>query len=394
MASMISSMSSIINVSYGNTNPSTNIASIQLSTFLSAGPPTAPQNLLIYPITNSNATFSYTAPEYSDSTDYSSLLTIELYTITYSSPGSFIRYPSAISDTVHTLSNSTNLSYNATSLYPDSPYTFSVYAENTANINGPTVSTISTTSNLSPSPVLSGTLQFPSRFYSNGTIKNISTNTSVTNLVNSTTNWGSSPFITPINNIATRGLNGGSNVNLMNLSTILTTGTVSTIGPSILFNGFPAQTPSASTQNNITLTPNTVYDTYNTSSNYNKGFFLESQNSLTIGSNTFVASPYNYTINVLQFSTFSGSASFTYQYDGSPGTPSASLSAFNLLSNTSALVSGVNIIYGTPSFSVVTTASNLGTYYYTSPLLNYTNSITGSWSPSSEVTLSNIISGK
>jgi len=108
----------------------------------------------------------------------------------------------------------------------------------------------------------------------------------------------------------------------------------------------------------------------------------------------FVASPYSYVLTALQSGANTGSASFTYNYDGAPGTPIVTSLTFNFSGNSYSAVSGVNVIYGNPTFSAVTVASNLGTYYYTSPLLTYTSSISGSWTPSSETTLTNITSGK
>jgi hypothetical protein len=387
--------STIISIWYGNNNPGSNVASITLSTFLAAGPPTAPRTLSISPITASNATFTYSPPEYVDSNDHSSLLTIQLYLITYFSDGSSIRYPSAIADSnsnsPHTYSNSSNLSYTVPSLYPDSLYTFAVDAQNSANQTGPFATITATTSNLTPTAAL-GSLTFPSRFYS-GTIYNILSGTTVTNLVNSSADWTSASFITPINNVATRGKLVASNTQLMNLSTTLTIGQASTIGGAITFQGFPATTPSASAQSNLTLTATSVYDKYNASSSSYQGFFLESANTITIGSNLFTASPYNYVVSALQASTFTASASYTFQYDGAPGTPSVSITTFNFNASNYAPVSGVNVIYGSPTFSIVTSASNLGTYYYKSPLLTYTNAIVGSWTPASESNLTHIVSG-
>ena len=388
--------STIISVWYGNNNPGSNVASITLSTFLEAGPPTAPRTLVISTITASNATFSYIEPQYVDSNDHASLLTIQLYLITYESNASSIRYGDPLADSLHTYSNSTNLSYSVPSLYPDSLYTFSVDAQNSANQTGPFATITATTSNLTPTAPLAS-LSFPTRYYS-GTIYNISSGTMVTNLVNSSAPWTSVPFITPINNKETRGTLVPSNTQLMNLSTTLTIDKVSTIGGAIAFQGFPLITPMASAQSNLTLTPS-VYDKYNATFAYYQGFFLESVNTITIGSALFSASPYNYIVNAIQASTFTGSAttgsaSFTFQYDGTPGTPSVSITTFNFNASNYAPVSGVNVIHGTPTFYIVTSASNLGTYYYKSPLLTYNNAIVGVWTPASESNLSHVVSGK
>jgi len=396
MASMISTVSTnIMNIWYSNNNPSTNIASVFLSTFLNAGPPSVPLNLSSSSLTPSSLRFNYTTPARTDTTDTSSLLTIQLYTITFVSQGSLIRYPSGIVDNIRTISNSSNLSYTATSLYPDSPYTFSVNAENSANISGPYASTVITTSNITSLSALTGTLSFTSRYYPAsiaGSVKNISTGSTITTLVSSTSNWTSASFIIPINNTSSRGLLGGSNSTLMYLSTTLLNGT-SIGGPRISFTGFPATTPVSSLVNNITVTPS-VTDTYSTSGTAYQGFYLQSQNTITIGSNAFIASPLPYTLSAIQSGTFSGTANFSYNYDIPPGVPLISSISFNFNGISYSTVSGVNIIYGTPGFSVITDASNLGNFFYNSPLISYSNCISGSWSPSSETTLSNITSGK
>jgi hypothetical protein len=141
----------------------------------------------------------------------------------------------------------------------------------------------------------------------------------------------------------------------------------------------------------MTLTPSVV-DKY--SKEYEEGFYLESQNTITLGSGSFVASSNTYTLTVNQTGSNTGSATFEYNYDGNPGVPVVSAITFNLNGNSYSPITGVNVIHGTQTFSVTTTASNLGTYFYKSPILDYTNSISGSWSPSSETNLANITSGK
>lgn len=385
LSNIISSSNNQIVSWYANTNPSINPTSTLLTLYTTAGPPSAPRTLGTSSVTATTLVFSYTAPEYVDITDPASLLTITNYTLTYSSVASSVRYGIPLNDSIHTLSNA-GLSYSATSLYPDSLYTFTSAATNSAGQTGATDSTTVTTSYLTPSAALSGNLSFTGRYYSNGTIKNILTSSNATALVNSTSTWTSASFITPIHNIALR---GSSSTNLMTLATRLVNNG-NTIGPSIVFNGFPSVTPSAATASNMRLTPS-VLDKYTAAAN--TGFYLESANTLSILSAAFVASQYDYVLTAEQSGTFTGSASFTFQYDDPISTaPTVSSISFGFSNSSYANISGIKVIYGTPSFSVVVVASNMGNYYYSSPLLTYGSALS-SWSPTSETGLAAITSG-
>ena len=335
---------------------------------------------------------SYSPPTYVDINDITSLLTIIKYTISYSSIASTYRYGSALADAGQTnINNSTNLSYSATSLYPDSQYTFTVNATNSDNKTGVTATITQTTANLTPTAALSGSLTFPARYYANGTIINISSGVTKTRLVNSTANWTSSSFVTPIQTVALRGSSSSST--LMTLSVNVVNNVTTTTGPSINFSGYPtAGSPVATTLQNQVLTP-TVVDTYPSPAN-RSGFYLQSGNTLTLQTGVFTASQYDYTVTASQSGSFTGSATFTFQYDTAINTaPVISSITFTLASSVYNYVSGVNVIYGAPTFNVVTTVSNMGNYYYSSPLLRYSNPVTGSWSPTSETNLANITAG-
>ena len=393
LANIVSSSTNLMIAWYANTNSNVNKASTLLTLFLTAGPPGVPRSLAFASVLATTLTFSYIAPLYVDINDPSSLLTITNYTITYSSTGSTIRYGGAVADSTHTVSNSTSLSYPATSLYPDSPYTFTVAATNSANQTGSEASSNVTTSNLTPSAALSGSLVFAARYYSNGTIKNILTGVTKTALVNATTTWTSSSFVTPIHSIAGRGSSSGST--LMTLTASIVNNVTTTTGPSITFSGFPsAGSPSAGTANYMTVTP-TVTDKYAAQVSAQQGFYLQSANTVSLLTGIFVASQYDYVLTAATTGTFTGSATFTFQYDTSISTaPTVSGVTFAFSGTpTSAYISGVKVIYGTPAFSSVATATNMGNYYYSSPLLSYTGAIAGSWSPSSETDLTAITSG-
>ena len=162
-----------------------------------------------------------------------------------------------------------------------------------------------------------------------------------------------------------------------------------TTGPSISFDGFPATTPSASTLSNMTLTPVSVYDPF-TGTIQNTGFYLNSSNTVTLGTGIFVASQTDYTIRVTQSNAAVSSATFTFQYDTPITTnPTVTSMSFVLNSNYSSWISGVRVLAGTPVYTVTTVLSNMGNYYYSSPLLTY-SSTPVALSPSSETNLTNI----
>ena len=390
LANISSSTSNTLTAWYANTNPTTNASTVSLTVFLTAGPPSVPRSLSLTSVAANSATFNYTAPLSNDITDPTTVLTISLYTVTYSSVASSLRYGTPVSDSLHTLSNATNLSYAAAGLYPDSLYTFSVNAKNSGNMTGSNAAVSTTTTNIVPTSALSA-ISFGSRYYSHGTIKNILSGTTVTTLVNSSTAWTSASFVTPIHNVATRGSTGSA---LMSITATYSNAGATTTGPSVAFDGFPATVPSAATTSNMTLTPSAVTDTYSVSSVFQQGFFLQSANTLTLGTGIFAASQSNYVLTVAQSGTFTGSGAVTFQYD-TPITTAPGITAisFNFNGSFYNAVSGVNVIYGSPVFVVTATASNMGNYFYSSPLLSYTNAIVGSWSPTSETDLTHVISG-
>ena len=392
LAAMISSPNSKVVGWYKNTNPSTNKASTILKLFTNAGAPTIVQNLLLS-LNVTTGTFSYTAPQYVDSSDNQSKLFISLYTITFSSIASSIRYGTPLADALDTVQNGQNLSYSASSLFPDALYTFTVSATNSGSAVSPVASITGTTRNLLPIAALSGTLNFPARYYSNGTIVSLSSGVPKPRLLNSVAPWvTSTTFNTPIHSISARG--SSQTTTLMTLSSSLVAGSTSVTGPSINFAGFPSGgSPQTTTANNLTMTPS-VKDTYVTPGGAQTGFFLQSDNTFAINTPAFVPSQSDYVLTVTQGNSFSGSASFTYQYDTLITTAPIIITIdikFN--GDLSKPISGVNVLYSQPSFTVTTTVTNMGHYYYSSPLLVYTDAITGSWTPSSEVDTRNVISG-
>jgi len=391
LSSLVASPSNIVYGWYANTSPSTNIASTLYGIYVGAGPPGPPATVSLTSIGATTATLSYTVPTSNDITDPSTSLTITNYSFQYSSVSSLLRYGTGVFDSAHVVDNGTNLSYALTSLYPDSLYTVSVRAKNSANLFGAYSTISSLTSYLSPIAALSGSLSFPARYHANGTITNVQTGTATPYLVNVSTAWTSAGFSTPIHNIILRG--SSITTTIAAISTILTVGTTSTVGGLVTFSGFPsAGTPTANTANGVTITP-TVTDTYIAQVANQQGFYLQAGNTITMGNTTFAASSNLYKIAAFQQSSFIGNATWTYAVDNfltaAPAVSSVGANFYGAVPST--YVSGVLVIYGTPTYVASTVVTNMGTYYYANPLLTYTGST--ALTPGTETNLSRVISG-
>ena len=390
LANISTSVYNTATVWYANTNPNINQSTANFPVFLTAGPPSAVRTLILSGITSSQETASWTTPLSNDINDSATLLTISSYNIAYGTSGSLIRYPAPVVDPLHKISVlGGTTTYTATSLYPDSIYTFGVNANNTAFQTGVSTFVSSSTSALSPvvAPI-TGLLSLSSRYYTNGTIKDILTNTTKTNLVNTTTNWSATSITAPIHTSANR---GSASANIMSFSTLYTNNSVNTEGPTLTFGGFGQAAPSQVSQSNITVASQSITDSYVPTER--QGFYLQTATLLTLNSGIFVASQYDYlvTVNEIQSGSKTGSKTFTFQYDNPITTaPIITGLTFNFTSISYIVVSGVNVIYGTPQFSVTTVVNNMGNYYYSSPLLNYNSAIIGSWTPATETDLTAI----
>ena len=389
---------------YNNYNVGCNIASTIFSPFLAAGPPSVPRKLQSTNVTFQTLSFYFSTPQFVDTLNPTSVATISRYDISFNSvpiPG--VRYGTAIYDaqtaaitspfTFVTSPDSTAgnvIKYDATSLYPDSKYNFYVKATNSASIAGPFASTLGiSTSYLSPDTGI--TVNFLARYFS-GTIKRVTDNLTVTTLLNTNTDWTSSNFVVPLHILTNRGT---TSAGIATLATAIS-GPFTSTGPTVTFGGFPATTPVAGTQSNLTVTPTNVFDQYTTPARY-QGFYLKGSNTVTIRQATFSTSQTQYTHTTTLTQVASPITSqLSFYYDGLLGTATVLDMAFNFsvaTPPTATYVSGVNVISGQPTLSTITGASNLGKFFFKSPILSYTNT-TGSVTTSfSETTVSNIISG-
>lgn len=389
---------------YNNYNVGCNMASTIFSPFLAAGPPSAPRKLQSTNVTFQSLSFFFSTPQYADTLNPGSVATISRYDLSFNSvpiPG--VRYGTAIYDaqtaaittpfTFVASPDSTQgnvIQYNATSLYPDSKYNFYVKATNSASIAGPFASTLGiSTSYLTPDSGM--TVSFASRYFA-GTIRRVNDNITVTTLLNTNTDWTSANFVVPLHILTNRG------TTVTGIATLATaiSGAVSATGPTVTFNGFPASTPSAGTQNNLTVTPTNVYDQYTTPARY-QGFYLKASNTVTIRQATFSATPtqYTHTTTLTQVTT-PITSQLSFYYDGLLGTATVLDMAFNFSVGTpptNTYVSGVRVVSGQPTLSTITGASNLGTYFYKSPMLSYTNTAGSAITNFSETDLSRVVSG-
>jgi predicted DNA-binding transcriptional regulator AlpA len=149
----------------------------------------------------------------------------------------------------------------------------------------------------------------------------------------------------------------------------------------------------STTTNSITLNPSTISDTYVAQATNQQGFYLQAANTISLAPASFVASSNAYQIAAFQQSSFTGAARWSYAVDNfvaaAPTVSSIGVRLSGVVPN--AFASGVQILYSTPNYAVSTTVLNMGTYYYTNPLLTYSGST--ALTPSTESNLSRVISG-
>ena len=400
---------------YTNYNFGSNVASTIFAAFLTAGPPSIPQRLYSTTTTSNSIIFYFSTPQFVDLNDTTSVATVSSYTMNLTAvPFSTFRYtgiaPVYQSTTVvvgapfnfQTAQDGLGgqvVQYNATALYPDSVYTFTTRAANSAFQVGGFASTLSTvTSNLTSDATFSGTVTFPSRYYTSA--YRVYDSLLVTNnLVNAATAWTTSAFVSPIQTVAIRGT---AFTGTLSISTVITSPVVTT-GPQIYYNGFPVTTPSAVTLNNVTLTPTSVYDRFTAlgcNAQY-QGYFLSASNTITLGASIFVANSTIYTLQTTAIQSTSagittGQGTFSWYYDGSPGTAGITDAAFAYSPTTAptyTAISGVQTVYGTATFSTIVGASNLGNYFYANPILSYTYTAGSATLTTTETNLTRIISG-
>jgi len=403
-----------IKMYYQNRNQSISSSTVAITGFSVSGTPSYPQN---FTVTGSNVTslsVSYTAPQFVDVLNPTTSATIAVYALAFSSISTLYRFVGSTtftSGTVQTLSavlpypntpyynnwvqNGLNLSYTyPNNLYPDTRTEVFVTASNTANsAYGQQASTVGTTTYLSQIATPSGLTFSGAIYYNNGTVKRCSDNATITNVLTTSNTITSDTYATPVHTTLNRGT---AAANIMYLSTFLLTSAAATSnGPLVAFGGFSQAAPATpQTTNGLVLASGTT-DTYYGSPTYDQGFYLKSLNTLTINSN--VIGTVGYSPNVNQMTVvekqLDGSApsgvitsnSYQYYYDNLTNTPAVTALSYTL-TNSNTRVSGIYIIYGVATATINATASNLGNYFYSNPLVTYTLTI-GSNSYTSNTTL-------
>ena len=396
---------------YSNYNIGSNLASTIFSIFISGGGPSPPQRLFSTSVMATSLSYYFSTPQFVDITDPTSVDTIASYTLAYTSfpvPGRRYGITPIYDNQTTTLTAPFNfkspqdglptsvISNAIVNLYPDSVYRFEVKATNVGGGQSITVSTIGvSTSYLTADTGLNVTLA--SRYYS-GTIYRVSDGAGIGTLMTTNSAWTSPSFTIPIQTTENRGT---SSVKIAALSTFFTS-PCTIIGPTVFYDGFPATNPGTLTVSSQTITPSLPTDKYSASLTQNKFFYLNAANTVTLQTGLFNPHSTIYTFNAKLYQsspttvTTTTNTPISFYYDGSPGTPAINTIQFNYLTGsppTATWVSGVKVINGTPAFSTVTTATNLGKFFYRSPIITYSNTVAGSVNTGNEATLANAISG-
>jgi hypothetical protein len=209
-------------------------------------------------------------------------------------------------------------------------------------------------------------------------------------LIKGLTSLTTSPFDAPIHRVTNRGnLQGPTGATLMTLSATLNGVT----GPSIDYKGFGNSVPTTPpASNNITITPSSVSD-YQTVSSA-QGFYLKSTNSITISAGGLSAGPTLNTLTATQAFTngsAGANASTTFYYDA-PITsgPTGSVNNIIVPQASFAKVSGLSVLWGTPTITADTSANNMGSHFYRTPLISYKYTINNATGTFAENNLTNV----
>jgi hypothetical protein len=374
LSSFTSATNSAIRIWYSNWSISTSasLSTAALITFSDSGVPSIVRSLSTSTSNNTNVisfTFSYIAPELYDSTSGATIAVsteqpIEFYKITYSSVASPTRYGTSVSDT-GSPAPQTALSYQITTAYPDSLYTFSVSAKNSLSTTyGETATKTGYSTSINPKQTF-GSIGF---IYPNSTTsaKMVSTNNNtVTYNIYfgsvSTSDWTSNSFASPIHKLDNRGSSANS---LLTISAGLGGNSAS-----VIYNGFstPLTAPTATNSENLVINPSMPTDSYSTASY--QGFYLQTSNTVTIKANALVASNNVYTITITQTQagTSVGGSNVSFYVD-TYGTPAVTSIATSIWPDTTAAVQicGIYVFNGSVKLNSTTTATSIGNYFYNS----------------------------
>jgi hypothetical protein len=403
IAALNSSSNFYVNVYYKNNNTNNNLAYSYPTGYTLTGFPSAPRSVSQTASAANSMTIQYYDPLYGDALNPTNAATVNAYQLTYQSYSAAARYGGAVSVSSTTVtatapSNTTvtpgatatnNASKAISGLYPDASYSVTVQAQNTGNLTYGASSTVFYASTAALSLPLTSyniSVLFPTNTGSSTNNYSVATQNQVSNLIVESTasaKTTTSAFKAVVNDYSTRGTNG-STTSKMYLTASVSGATTATCA-NVAFNTvYPIGTlPSAVTLNNITITPTGVVDYYSGSGSGgavtgSDGFYQEATCNMTLGTDLLVPSSSQYTVTLSRSCT-SGvtptSSSYNFYYDNLTGNPNTlNISTpFALGTVTSTPICGVNVIYGTPAFTVSYRANNMGNYFYKSPLVNYSS---------------------
>ena len=384
----------IITGSYRNYTGTLNSSTLPFGTFSSGTAPTTDASYTSVSNTTNTITLSIKAPSLAN-IDSDPENTMASYTCGYSTTGSTARYNSPLGN-----SGSLNVDYSLpsqnkefTGLYPDSTYTFTLTSINKLGLSSTTTFTGDTnkfsTSYLSPLTTLS-----PST-------------SNITNITYTFSPPGISGFIVPTFENRTSVISASPLFNFNNASNITLTTTnalsiqynhtvrgkiptnhimtiAAALGPNSVtnsFNGFPLSL-ATNTSGTITLNSGTTSDQY--ANDYQQGFYSKLNGfNIVIPSSSLTASQTLNTITLTQtFNAFNSTSavlatytntSNTFYYDNLSSSPTINSSSFDFSNNNSfTKVSGINVVYTNPTFTVTSNITNLFKNFFISNLLTYT----------------------
>jgi hypothetical protein len=392
---------------YQNRNISISSSSAYFTGFTASGTPSFPQLFITTASTINTLTVSYSTPQFVDQLNPVTSATIAVYALFFSSISTLNRYVGTTTftnGTTQTLSavlpygnsptqNGTNLTYQFTSLYPDTRVQLFAQASNTINsAYGQLASTIGTTSNLASNTTFASLTFSAASYYNNGTVTRVG-GVATANVLRSASTITSDVFATSIHTSNTR---GSASTFLMTLSTALTTAIATTSnGPRLPFGGYGQVSPALpSTTNFILLGGTGTSDQYAASNVAYQGFYLRTSNTVTLTSSVIFGvgasgDSNNLTVTQTQYDGTNPagivtSRSFSYFYDTLTNTPSVTYLTNVITASNMAQVSGINIAYSTLIVSISSIGSNMGNYFYTNPLMSYTLTL-GSFTTTSTI---------
>jgi hypothetical protein len=403
IAALNSSSNFYVNVYYKNNNTNNNVAYSYPTGYTLTGFPSAPRSVSQTASAADSMTIQYYDPLYGDALNPTNAATVNAYQLTYQSYSAAARYGGAVSVSSTTVSatapsNTTvtpgatatnNASKAISGLYPDASYSVTVQAQNTGNTSYGASSTVFYASTAALSvPVTSYNISglFPTNIGSSTNYYSVATAATVNNLIVESTaaaKTTTSAFKAVVNDYSTRGTNGSTTSKMFLTASV--SGARTATGANVAFNTvYPiGAAPSAVTLGNITITPTGVVDYYPSTGTGgvvtgSDGFYQEATCNMTLGTGLLVPSSSQYTVTLSRSCT-SGvtptSSSYSFYYDNLTGNPNTLTigTAFALGTVTSIAICGVNVIYGTPAFTVSYSANNMGNYFYKSPLVNYSS---------------------